>query len=137
PCYDHARASAARAAEGERAAAPMVRKRPAPPRVRTAPPFAIRAMVLVTLGYASLSVSLYTHPDLVRRALQGVPLLGPRLAESPLQPATIQLTNVRGDYERVQGDRLVFVISGTATNASTVPVRSVQVEGRALGPPDL
>ncbi len=110
-----------------------------PPRARMRSParFAIRSLVLVTLGYAVLSVYLYTHPDVVRHALQGVPLIGARLAETPLQPATIHLTNVRGEYERVQGDRLVFVISGTAVNSSPVPVRSVQVEGRIVGAREL
>jgi predicted Zn finger-like uncharacterized protein len=95
--------------------------------------FAIRSLVLVTLLYAVLSVYLYTHPEVLRRALRGVPLVGARLSETRLQPATIQLTNVRGEYERVQGDRLVFVISGTAMNDSPVPVRSIQVEGRIVG----
>ncbi|HYR96147.1 MAG TPA: hypothetical protein VEM57_05385 [Candidatus Binatus sp.] len=110
-----------------------------PPRARMTSPtrFAIRSMVLVTLGYAVLSVYLYTHADVARRALLGVPLIGNRLAETRLQPATIQLTNVRGEYERVQGDRLVFVISGTAVNESPVPVRSVQVEGRVVGAHEL
>ena len=112
---------------------------PVPDRARMTSParFAIRSLVLVTLGYAGLSVYLHTHPDVLRRALRGVPLIGTRLAETRLQPATIQLTNVRGEYDRVQGDRLVFVISGTAVNDSPVPVRSVQVEGRVVGAREL
>jgi hypothetical protein len=95
--------------------------------------FAVRCVLLVTLGYAVLSVYLYTHPEATRRMLGGVPLIGSRLVESRLHPATVQLTNLRGEYERVQGDRLVFVISGTAVNNSPAPVRGVQVEGRIAG----
>jgi predicted Zn finger-like uncharacterized protein len=95
--------------------------------------FAIRSVLLVTLGYAVLSVYLYTHPEAAERALQELPLIGARLVETRLHPATVQLTNLRGEYQRVQGDRLVFVITGAAVNNSPVPVRSIQVEGRVLG----
>src|SRR2546428_12520221 len=92
--------------------------------------FAVRTMVLVSVGYAILSVYLYTHPESLRTAFGGVPLIGSRLTEARLQPTIVQLNDVKGRYERVQGDRLVFVISGTAVNNSAVPVRSIQIEGR-------
>ncbi|HJQ84285.1 MAG TPA: hypothetical protein VKA21_09435 [Candidatus Binatia bacterium] len=95
--------------------------------------FAVRAMLLVTLAYAVLSVYVYTHPAALRDALRRVPFLGGRLAETRLHPETVRLTNLLGEYERVQGDRLVFVISGTAVNGSPVPVRGIQVEGRITG----
>ena len=44
-----------------------------------------------------------------------------------------RLANVRGAYQRVKGDRLVFVITGSALNGSAVPVKSVRVEGRIVG----
>jgi predicted Zn finger-like uncharacterized protein len=95
--------------------------------------FAVRTMLVVTLGFGVLSVYLYTNPDGVRTAFGRVPLIGSRLAEEPLYPAAVQLTDVKGGYERVQGDRLVFVISGTALNNSPVPARSIQIEGRIAG----
>ena len=33
----------------------------------------------------------------------------------------------------MQGDRLVFVISGTAVNNAPVPVGAIQIEGRIIG----
>ena len=95
--------------------------------------FAVRTMVLVSLGYAILSVYLYTHPEGLRTAFGSVPLIGSRLTEARLHPTIVQLNDVKGRYERVQGDRLVFVISGTAVNNSAVPVRSIQIEGRIAG----
>ena len=95
--------------------------------------FAVRTMLLVTVGFAVLSVYLYTHPEGVRTAFGGVPLIGSRLTEARLHPTAVQLTDVKGRYERVQSDRLVFVVSGTAVNNSAVPVRSIQVEGRIAG----
>ena len=95
--------------------------------------FAVRTMLLVTLGFGGLSVYLYTNPDGVRTAFGNVPLIGARLTEAPLHPDAIQLKDVKGRYERVQGDRLVFVISGTAVNYAPVPARSIQIEGRIAG----
>src|SRR5207249_3491974 len=95
--------------------------------------FAVRTTLLVTLGFGVLSVYLYTNPEGVRTVFGGVPLIGARLTEARLHPAAVQLTDVKGGYERVQGDRLVFVISGTAVNNSAVPARSIQIEGRIAG----
>jgi len=114
-------------------AAPV--KPEAPPTARGTSParFAVRSILLVTLIYAVASVYLYTHPEATREALRGVPVIGTRLTETRLHPSTIQLSDVHGAYQRVQGDRLVFVISGAAVNNSPVPVRSIQVEGRITG----
>ncbi len=95
--------------------------------------FAVRTMLVVTLGFGVLSVYLYTNPEGVRTLFGGVPLIGARLTEARLNPTAVQLNDVKGGYERVQGDRLVFVISGTAVNNSAVPARSIQIEGRIAG----
>ena len=95
--------------------------------------FALRTLLFVTFSYAVLSVYLYTHPEGVRTAFGGVPLIGARLTEARLRPTAVQLADVKGRYQRVQGDRLVFAISGTAVNNSAVPVRSIQIEGRIAG----
>jgi hypothetical protein len=106
---------------------------PAARRMSTPAHFAVRALLGVTLGYAGLSIYLWTHPAAMRDLFRRVPLIGGRLAESRLDPASIQLTGVRGEYRRVQGEHLVFVISGVAVNNSPVPVKGVQVQGRLIG----
>jgi predicted Zn finger-like uncharacterized protein len=95
--------------------------------------FAVRSLLAVTALYGVLSIYLYTHPERTRELLERVPLVGQSLAERRLHPENIQLADVRGDYRRVKGDRLVFVITGTAINASPVPVRGIQVQGRLAG----
>ena len=95
--------------------------------------FAVRALVAVTLGYAVLSIYLYTHPEAIRRTFGGVPVLGPSLVETRVNPASIQLADVHGEYQRVKADQLVFVISATAMNNAQIPVRGIQVEGRVQG----
>jgi len=101
-----------------------------PPPVKSPARFAVRTVVGVTLLYALLSVYLHTHPDAVRGVLGDLPIIGTSLAEKRLDPSSIQLVNVHGEYQRVKGDRLVFVISGTAINNAPVAVRGIQVEGR-------
>ena len=100
----------------------------------TAARFAMWSFFLVTIGYAVLSIYFFTFPERMRKSIGEIPLLGPALIETQLSPANVQLAGVRGDYRRVKGDKLVFVISGTALNNSSVPVRAIQVEGRLIGP---
>ncbi|MFN8542662.1 MAG: zinc-ribbon domain-containing protein [Candidatus Binatia bacterium] len=95
--------------------------------------FAVRAIVAVTLVYAVLSIYLFTHPTAIREVLGHVPLIGSGLADTRMSPASVQLTDVRGTYTRVQGDHLVFVITGTAINNSPVVVRGVQLQGKISG----
>ena len=95
--------------------------------------FALRSWLVVCLGYFVLSIYLYTHPEDARELLGRVPLIGGALVETRLDPTSVQLSNVRGEYRRVKGDRLVFLIAGTALNNSPVPVKRIQVEGRLLG----
>jgi predicted Zn finger-like uncharacterized protein len=103
------------------------------PVMRTAR-FAVRSAVGVVLAFTLLSIYLYTHRGRVADLVSGLPMVGTNLAGAPLDPADIQLTDVHGQYVRVQGDRLVFVISGTAVNNSPVPVATIQIEGRISGP---
>jgi hypothetical protein len=104
---------------------------------RTPARFAVRALVAVTLGYALLSIYFYTHPEAARQFFREVPLIGSRLVETRLSTGQIRLGDLRGEYRRVLGDQLVFVIQGTAINGSPVRVRGIQVEGRVKGAQEL
>ncbi len=94
---------------------------------------AIQTSVVVLIVYAVLSIYLHTHPAESRALLGTIPLIGEEMAETRLHPGHIQLTDVRGDFKRVHGDRLVFVVTGTAINNAPVPVAGVQIEGRLMG----
>lgn len=98
--------------------------------------FALRALLFVAGGYAIFSIYLFTHADEARRIMGSVPLIGGWLAETRLDTATVQLASLKGEYQRVQDDQLVFVISGVAINNSPVAVKGIQIEGRVLGSSD-
>jgi len=106
---------------------------PSAPPTRTPARFALRALLGVTFAYAILSVYLATHPESARRLLARLPVIGARLVEARLDPASVRLTKVRGEYQRVRSDHLVFVVSGTAVNASPVAVRGIQIRAYVSG----
>jgi hypothetical protein len=87
----------------------------------------------VTLAYAALSLYLYASPEASRTLFRSVPLIGPLLVERRLNPAVVHLVGVRGEYQRVRGDSLVFVVSGAAVNQSSVPLRGIQVQAFVSG----
>lgn len=95
--------------------------------------FALRTLVGVIVMFALCSVYLVMHPARVTELLARIPVVGPDLAATRLDPAHIQLTDVRGEYARVQGDTLVFVITGTAVNNAAVPVNAIEIRGRIHG----
>lgn len=99
--------------------------------------FALRCMLAVTLAYAVLSIYLYTHPRRVGEVLGGLPVVGQQLSDVRLSPASIQLTDLHGDYQRVHGDNLVFVVTGTAINNAPIAVSGVQIQARVHGPTEL
>jgi predicted Zn finger-like uncharacterized protein len=123
--------------DDESDAAPSPRRRGVDPARPTSPAtparFALRAGLTIAVCYGVLSIYLHTHPDRSRDLFALIPFVGDRMAESRLHPGHIQLVEVRGDYRRVHGDRLVFVISGTAINNAPVAVAGIQVQGRIIG----
>jgi len=110
---------------------------PSPRRNADTPPsvahFAVRAALTVTLVYAIVAIYLHTHPERTRALLAAIPVVGSEIGEERLSPRQIELADVHGDWKRVHGDRLVFVITGTAINNAPVPVAGIQIEGRITG----
>lgn len=103
------------------------------PRPPSAARFALRALVGVTLAFALLSIYLFMHRGRVADVLAQIPVFGPDLAATRLNPSHVQLTDVRGEYARAQGDTLVFVITGRAVNNAPVPVSAVEIAGSIAG----
>jgi predicted Zn finger-like uncharacterized protein len=113
--------------------APAPPREPAPSRSGSAPRFAVRACLFVTLAYAALSLYVYTNPEAAFGVLRMVPLVGGSLGEQHADPAAVELVDVRGEYRRVRGDQLVFIITGKAANRSPVAVQGIQVQGFVTG----
>jgi hypothetical protein len=117
-------------------AAPRPRRAPSAPAPQSTARFATMAAIGMALIYGVLSIYLHTHPTETRTLFGHIPFIGDEMRETRLHPGLIQLADVRGEFLRVHGDRLVFVISGTAINNAPVPVAGIQVQGRVLGAED-
>jgi len=98
--------------------------------------FALRTLLFVSIGYAILSIWIFTHSDRVMAWLADVPFVGASVTEVRIDPSSIQLVDVRGTYHRIQGDTLVFVVSGNVINNAPVAVSGVQVQGAIYGTVD-
>jgi hypothetical protein len=95
--------------------------------------FALRTLVTVAVVFALLSIYLFMHRGGVADLLAQIPVVGPDLAATRLNPADVQLTDVRGEFTRAQGNALVFVITGRAVNNAPVPVSAIEIEGSVVG----
>ncbi len=95
--------------------------------------FAARAALAILIVYGIVSIYVYTHAATVRALLAGIPLVGGEVSDTRLHPGHIQLADVHGEFKRVHGDRLVFVITGTAINNAPVSVAGIQIQGRITG----
>jgi predicted Zn finger-like uncharacterized protein len=102
-------------------------------RRKTVGRFALRTLMVVTIAFTLLSIYLFTHRGGVTDLLAGIPVVGTELSAKRLSPAHVQLTDVHGTYERVHGDALVFVVTGTAVNNAPVPVSAVEIQARING----
>jgi predicted Zn finger-like uncharacterized protein len=106
---------------------------PGQPRRKAVGRFAVRTLVGVTLAFILLSIYLFTHRGRVSGLLAEIPGAGPELTAKRLSPAHVQLTDVHGAYQRVHGDTLVFVVTGTAVNNAPVPVSAIEIQARISG----
>jgi len=109
------------------------RPRAGAPDAATPARFAARAALAVAITYGIVSIYFYTHPARARALLGAIPLVGAEMRETRLHPGHIQLADVRGEFKRVHGDRLVFVITGTVINNAPLAVAGIQIEGRIVG----
>ena len=107
-----------------------------PPRPQSTARFATWAALFVALVYGVVSIYLHTHPAEARALFGQIPFIGDEMRETRLHPGLIQLADVKGEFKRVHGDRLVFVITGVAINNAPVPVAGIQIQGRVIGAED-
>ena len=106
------------------------------PAPRSTARFATWAALFVAMVYGVISIYLHTHPAEARALFGEIPFIGDEMRETRLHPGLIQLADVKGEFKRVHGDRLVFVITGVAINNAPVPVAGIQIQGRVIGAED-
>jgi hypothetical protein len=87
---------------------------------------------VVVGGYFFLAQELIRDHELAEAFTARLPLVGSSLAADRLLFRKVALNEVEGKFVRVKNDKDVFVISGTALNTASRPLRNIRVEGALL-----
>lgn len=91
-------------------------------------PLALFFSIVVSV-YFFLSQELIRDRDFAERFIARLPMVGSSLAADRLLFRKVALTGVEGSFLRVKQGKEVFVISGTALNTASRPLRNIRVEG--------
>lgn len=87
---------------------------------------------IVAGGYFVLAEELIRNRELAESFVARLPLVGSSLAADRLLFRKVALHDVEGQYVRVKNGKDVFVVSGTALNTASRPLRNIRVEGALL-----
>jgi hypothetical protein len=87
---------------------------------------------IVAGGYFLLAEELIRNRELAESFVARLPLIGSSLAADRLLFRKVALHDVEGQYVRVKNGKDVFVVSGTALNTASRPLRNIRVEGALL-----
>jgi hypothetical protein len=81
------------------------------------------------LIYALLALTHQAQPLTTERLIKAVPWLGPSVLRNDHLRKGVSLQSLRSGFEKILGNREVFVVSGVAVNRNPMSVREVQIEG--------
>lgn len=84
---------------------------------------------LLLLAFASVTLLYKTRPEPIEGVLKGVPLIGSSMVRNDYLRQGIVLQTVVAQFQRIQGNREIFLLSGVAVNRNRVKVREVKIEG--------
>ncbi len=84
---------------------------------------------LLLLAFASVTLLYKTRPEPIENVLKGVPLIGSSMVRNDYLRQGIVLQTVVAQFQRIQGNREIFLLSGVAVNRNRVKVREVKIEG--------
>ena len=79
--------------------------------------------------FSALALAHKTRPESVEGLLKTIPWLGSSVLQNNHLRQGIVLQTGRPRFQRIQGNREVFLVSGVAVNRNPVKVREVKVEG--------
>ena len=95
-------------------------------------PYLILCAVLFSLSFGVVLVH-KTRPESVEGLLKTIPWLGPSVLQNNHLRQGIVLQTSRPSFQRILGNREVFVVSGVALNRNAVKVREIKLEGYIFG----
>jgi predicted Zn finger-like uncharacterized protein len=93
----------------------------------TAPYFTLFGLLIIF--YSLVVVFNYAHPKAIEDVVRSIPLVGSSVLKNNHLKNRVILQSLRADYQSIQGNREVFVVTGVALNQNPVKVREVRVAG--------
>ena len=94
-------------------------------------PFLLLCGILLLLA-ASSTLLYKARPQTVEQMLKNLPLIGSSISQNDYLRQGIVLQTNLTRFQRIQGNREVFLLSGAAVNRNRVKVREVKIEGFLL-----
>ena len=95
----------------------------------TTPYLTLFALLIVI--FALVTAFNRAHPSATEGFVRQIPLLGGSVLRNNRLKDGVLLQSLRGGYQSIQGNREVFVITGTALNQNPVTIRAVQISGES------
>lgn len=87
---------------------------------------------LLIIVFALVTAFNQVQPTVTEAYIRQIPLVGTSVLKNNYLKDGIVLQSLRGGYQTIQGNRQVFVITGTALNQNSVTIRAIQISGRAF-----
>lgn len=87
---------------------------------------------LLIIVFALVTAFNQAHPTATEGYIRQIPLVGTSVLKNNHLKDGVLLQSLRGSYQSIQGNREVFVITGTALNHNSVTIRAVQISGQAF-----
>ena len=89
----------------------------------------VRLEALLLIVFGAIGLYLVAYPRAALELVARLPFLETALGTFPQLLDQIYVADLRGEHERLKGDRPAFVITGRVINDSNAPVGAIQVEG--------
>lgn len=86
---------------------------------------------LLVIGFTLVTVISYAHPQASEKVIKQIPLVGSSVLKNEHLKEGIVIQSLRSDYQTIQGNREVFLITGVAINQNPVVVREIRLSGTA------
>jgi len=87
---------------------------------------------LLIIIFALVTAFNRAHPGATEGLVRQIPLVGASVLRNNRLKNGVLLQSLRGGYQSIQGNREVFVITGTALNQNPVTIRAVQISGESF-----
>lgn len=90
----------------------------------------VTLLSLLAIGFSLFAVISHAHPETPESVLRNIPMLGSIVLKNNHLKEGILIKSLGTGYQSIQGNREVFLITGTVLNQNPAVVREVQLTGK-------